>query len=76
MAFPFLYNWWHSFDKGQMTPAPRKDIPCEEEEEEDEEFCWFLGEMLLFYCLAVVVLKLGSLGARRVRAGHPLSFVI
>ncbi|KAK9400272.1 serine-rich single-pass membrane protein 1 [Crotalus adamanteus] len=48
-----------------MPSAPRKDIPCEEEEEEDEEVCWFLGEILLFYCLAVIVLKLGSLGAKR-----------
>ncbi|KAG8138519.1 hypothetical protein E2320_004404 [Naja naja] len=49
-----------------MVSDPHKEIPCEEEEEEDEEICWFLGQMLLFYCLAVLVLKLGSLGAKRI----------
>ncbi|XP_060544734.1 serine-rich single-pass membrane protein 1 [Pantherophis guttatus] len=65
MAFPFLYSWWHYSDQGQMASAHHKEIPCEEEEEEDEEICWFMGEMLLFYCLAILILKLGSLAAKR-----------
>ncbi|KAM6436311.1 serine-rich single-pass membrane protein 1 [Liasis olivaceus] len=65
MAFPFLYSWWHYSDKEAVVSDRHKEIPCEEEEEEDDEICWFLGEMLLFYCLVVVVLKLGHFGVNR-----------
>ncbi|XP_077197090.1 serine-rich single-pass membrane protein 1 [Paroedura picta] len=57
MSFSLLRSCWRYFQREDY--ALEEDLPCEEEEEEQEDpTCWVLGEILLVYCLAIAFLKM------------------
>ncbi|XP_053112718.1 uncharacterized protein LOC128327676 [Hemicordylus capensis] len=65
MALPFLYSWWVYSHGDSVDLVPPTELHCCEkrmEEENEEEICWLLGEILLFYCLAVAAIKIVYFG--------------
>ncbi|KAL8222513.1 UNVERIFIED_CONTAM: hypothetical protein K2H54_077131 [Gekko kuhli] len=69
MVFSLLSSCWRYYFHIE-EPAREEESPCEEEEEEVDPTCWVLGEMLLFYCLTIALLKMLYHGLEWMHENH------
>ncbi|XP_060135425.1 serine-rich single-pass membrane protein 1 [Zootoca vivipara] len=64
MAFPFPFLWWiYSRTRDPVETGSLEEFECDEEVPEEDDICWGLGEILLYYCLAVAAIRIIYIGA-------------
>lgn len=58
MAFPFLYSWWQDSSLDCVDHVPEEDLQLDSKEQEEEDVCWLLAEIILIYILVFGILKI------------------